>query len=195
MSRSKFVIIAGGLGSGKSTLTESLVERCDAESRNVGDELANIYRRMHGIPSSEQVAGLQRMQIHKLVRDSDPNYFIDLLSMPSRHSLCVIDGLRNMSDALGLVKQHDARVISLVAPRAIRFSRRLGIDTAKDPDIQSMVEREISELNDRDLDGAQTIEVMAMAQEHGIFIDARKPANEVFDQAVEYLGVPVLTSS
>lgn len=190
MSERHLFTVTGLPGSGKTTLLTSLANDYGIEVRNIGDELAQIYRHLNGLESSVAVTGLERMKVHKLVRQTDPGYFRRFIT----DEICgvrAIDGLRNYVDALHLIR-HGGFVVSLVAPRPIRIVRRLHDNMHKDPSLEALMARELSELNDSDPDGAQALRVMAMAHDHGFFVDASQGKEQVLTQVLtgfEEIGV------
>lgn len=181
----KLVIITGLIGSGKTELVGKLVSGDGFEPRNIGNELARIYRLRYGLPDNEAVPGLARMGVHKAVRRNDPDYFFRYIT-EEPYERRVIDGLRNYRDAVRATEL-GARIIALVAPRAVRFDRCQYRDSIKDPSIDEMTMREERELDDPDPDGAQAIQVMRLADTHGLTIDATQEAETVYEKVVHHL--------
>ncbi len=186
MSEKMLVCVTGLLGSGKTELVKGL-ETFDFESLNIGDELARLYRIEHNLSENCAVPGLERMKTHKKIRQQDPEYFARFI-VEGTYARRVIDGLRNLRDAEQLIKA-GGHIISLVAPRAVRMSRRLGLDDAKDPSLSAMLERELTELNDSDMNGAQALRVMALSENNGFFVDATQTKEAVLEQVADRLGL------
>ncbi len=187
MTERKLVTVTGLLGSGKTSLASRLSKEFGFESTNIGDELARVYRAENALGDDYVVPGLECMKVHKSIRQYDPQYFGRFVC-EGDYKYRVVDGLRNMNDAKQLVKA-GGLVVSLVAPRAQRFKRRLDLQSAKDPSLEAMLQREMQELDDPDPDGAQTLRVMALAVEHGFLVDANQPADDVFAEVAEKLGL------
>lgn len=182
MSEFACAVIAGLPYAGKTELSTALVGY-GFKSRNIGDELARLVRVEKSLPQSSSVTGLERMPMHRLKRETDPDYFArfcteELLSHRT------VDGLRNLSDARKTLEA-GGFVISLIAPRPVRMLRWLEYgDRQKDPDIDSLVLREIQEMDNPDPDSAQAVRVMALADERGFFIDASQPRVKVLEDAL-----------
>jgi hypothetical protein len=187
MAENKLITITGNAGAGKSVLAQKLHAEYGFEIRNIGDELARLYRLAHGLSADTTVQGLERMKVHKEVRERDPKYFSRFI-LGDTCERRLVDGLRNYRDACDFIA-HGGIVISLAAPRPVRFLRRLEADLNKDPDLYSLLQREMQELNDSDPDGAQTLRVMALAATNGFFVDATQPPETVFNEVVERLDL------
>lgn len=187
MIKRRLVVVAGLLGSGKSTIANRLTLEEGYDSRSVGDELARLYCLENGLSPDSPVPGLERMKTHKRIRQSDPSYFARFI-IEEPYERRVIDGLRNYDDAIQAVKA-GGYMVTLVAPRPFRLFRRLDTDLGKDPSLASLVTRELTELDDSDPAGSQALRVMALAHDHGIFIDASHPADVVYKETLRAIRV------
>ena len=183
----RLVVVTGLLGSGKTTLSRTLSEDFDYDYLGIGDELARIYRLQNNLADDQPVSGLARMPIHRMIRMHDPDYFARLC-IAGDYEKRVVDGLRNQYDAERITSA-GGMIVSLVAPRPVRFARRLGSgEAAKDGSIYDLVSREMAELDGDDRDGAQVLRVMALAVTDGFFIDASGTRKDTINQFIEGVG-------